>query len=82
VVSEIRLTVAPTVVAGVRAWGEEARDARSQATQADDPAAGEAGRPGPSGVRDPDHGTHRATAVEIPVQRVPVRGWLRSLARA
>jgi len=71
VISEIRLTVAPTMVAGVRAWGDELPSARRRRAVVDESSDDGAGHEDTT-ERD---GGRRDDGILVPVQRVRRGGW-------
>ena len=72
IASEIRYSVAPAMVSGIRAWGEERRPAHQPSPRADETPGGTAGT-GDMGVETAldrhDQG------LVVPVTPVPRRGW-------
>lgn len=72
VVSEIRLTVAPAMVDGVRAWGDELAAIRGRRASSEDGAPADRAGEAPDGGSG---GGRREPGLVVPVQRVPGRGW-------
>lgn len=76
VASEVRLTVAPAMVAGVRAWSDELGAARERRVSSDEAGGAAAGDETPGGpVGTGLSADRREPGVLVPVQPVPGRGW-------
>ncbi|OGO54811.1 MAG: hypothetical protein A2V85_16655 [Chloroflexi bacterium RBG_16_72_14] len=69
VASEIRYSVAPAMVSGVRAWGEQRRPAHQPSPPAEETPGGTAGTGGETTPDRHDQG------LVVPVTPVPRRGW-------
>jgi len=76
VASEVRLSVAPAMVAGVRAWGDELTASRERRASSEETGAGRpGGRADGDQTGDGSSADRRDSGVVVPVQVVPQRGW-------
>ncbi|MEW6223285.1 MAG: hypothetical protein AB1627_01520 [Chloroflexota bacterium] len=72
IASEIRYSVAPAMVSGVRAWGAERAPTHEASPRAEEAPGGAGGAGGEGGETIPDR---HDPGLVVPVTPVPRRGW-------